>query len=72
MITVEGAQMTLYVTLAGGWTPSWKVPMAAVTVVLSTLISTMLFLVLVNRRQHMRLLHAMIPKKVGGVWEGGW
>ncbi|GIL53305.1 hypothetical protein Vafri_8934 [Volvox africanus] len=63
-IIVEGAQLALYVSLTGGWTPSWKRPMVAVTVVLSLLLSLLLFLVLVNRRQHMRLLHAMIPKKV--------
>ncbi|GLC33633.1 hypothetical protein PLESTB_000098000 [Pleodorina starrii] len=64
VVEVEGAQLTLFVSLAGGWTPGWKRPMVAVTVVLSVLISIMLFLVLANRRQHMRLLHAMIPKKV--------
>ncbi|GLI59716.1 hypothetical protein VaNZ11_001574 [Volvox africanus] len=64
VIVVEGAQLELYVSLTGGWTPNWKKPMVAVTVVLSLLLSVLLFLVLVNRRQHMRLLHAMIPKKV--------
>ncbi|GIM13036.1 hypothetical protein Vretimale_16237 [Volvox reticuliferus] len=64
VIIVEGAQLELYASLASGWTPNWKKPMVAVTVVLSLLLSLLLFLVLVNRRQHMRLLHAMIPKKV--------
>ncbi|GFR44461.1 hypothetical protein Agub_g5722 [Astrephomene gubernaculifera] len=64
LIRVEGAQLTLYAHLAAGWCPAWRSPMAAVTVVLAVLLSLLLFLVLVNRRQHMRLLHAMIPKKV--------
>ncbi|EFJ51557.1 guanylyl and adenylyl cyclase family member [Volvox carteri f. nagariensis] len=64
VILVEGAQMTLYVAPQAGWTPAWKQPMVAVTCVLSVLVAVLLFLVLVNRRQHMRLLHAMIPKKV--------
>eukprot|EP00198_Chlamydomonas_reinhardtii_P012585 XP_001701922.1 predicted protein [Chlamydomonas reinhardtii] len=63
-VLVEGAQLDLYLSLDDGWTPRWKQPMVAVTCVLSFLFSLMLFLVLVNRRQHMRLLHAMIPKKV--------
>ncbi|KAG2435248.1 hypothetical protein HXX76_007326 [Chlamydomonas incerta] len=63
-VLVEGAQLDLYLSLDAGWTPSWKQPMIAVTCVLAFLFSLMLFLVLVNRRQHMRLLHAMIPKKV--------
>ena len=63
---MEGAQLDLYLSLDDGWTPRWKQPMVAVTCVLSFLFSLMLFLVLVNRRQHMRLLHAMIPKKVRG------
>ncbi|KAG2446709.1 hypothetical protein HYH02_008274 [Chlamydomonas schloesseri] len=63
-VLVEGAQLDLYLSLDEGWTPSWKHAMISVTCVLSFVFSLMLFLVLVNRRQHMRLLHAMIPKKV--------
>ncbi|EFJ49728.1 guanylyl and adenylyl cyclase family member [Volvox carteri f. nagariensis] len=63
-ISVEGAEMTLFLEPAAGWAPEWRNPLLAVVAVGSLLVAAMLFTILVNRRQHLGLLHAMIPKKV--------
>ncbi|KAG2423907.1 hypothetical protein HXX76_014960 [Chlamydomonas incerta] len=47
-----------------GWTPDWLPLVIAVVVLASLWISITLAIILINRREHMWLLQAMLPKKV--------
>ncbi|KAG2424441.1 hypothetical protein HXX76_014494 [Chlamydomonas incerta] len=64
-LAVEGAVMDLYIEpAAGGWVPDWRDPLFAVVTVVSLFVALLLFVILISRRFHLRLLHAMLPKKV--------
>lgn len=63
-VVVEGTHMSLYVEPIGGWVPAWQNPLLAVVAVGSLLVAALVFFTLASRRQHLALLHAMIPKKV--------
>ena len=42
----------------------WRNPLFAAVTVVSLLVALLLFVIMVGRRFHLRLLHAMLPKKV--------
>ncbi|GFR45757.1 hypothetical protein Agub_g7172 [Astrephomene gubernaculifera] len=49
---------------ARGWTPNWLPWVLAVVVVMSVWLAAAMAVILINRREHMWLLQAMLPKKV--------
>ncbi len=54
----------LAVTDRRGWTPEWLPVVVAVVVVVSLWVSIAMAVIMINRREHMWLLQAMLPKKV--------
>ncbi|KAG2492733.1 hypothetical protein HYH03_008899 [Edaphochlamys debaryana] len=63
-ILVMNNRWVLSVTDSRGWTPNW-LPLVVTVVVLASLwIALTLAIILINRREHMWLLQAMLPDKV--------
>ncbi len=54
----------LAVTDRRGWMPDWLPLVVAVVVVVSLWVSIAMAVIMINRREHMWLLQAMLPKKV--------
>ncbi|KAG2441292.1 hypothetical protein HYH02_009885 [Chlamydomonas schloesseri] len=62
VVELPGMQWYLRVAPAEGWTPGWFAPVLAVVVVVDVAFAVMTFAVLVSRRQHQRLLEALLPR----------
>ncbi|GLC69909.1 hypothetical protein PLESTF_000894800 [Pleodorina starrii] len=63
-ITTMQNSWVLAVTDARGWTPDWLPLVVAAVVVVSLWVAVAMAIILINRREHMWLLQAMLPKKV--------
>ncbi|KAG2437153.1 hypothetical protein HXX76_005820 [Chlamydomonas incerta] len=61
-VQLPGMEWYLRVAPAEGWRPSWYVPVLAVVVVVDVAFAVLTFAVLVSRRQHQRLLEALLPR----------
>jgi hypothetical protein len=55
---------TLEISRQDGWDPSWTWPLVAAVVIVSFILSFLLFLLIVKQRQHTNLLTAIVPKQV--------
>ncbi|GAX83011.1 hypothetical protein CEUSTIGMA_g10438.t1 [Chlamydomonas eustigma] len=63
LTTATGFQpLTLLITNASGWNPSWTAGVLAAVVILAVIISVLAFALLLYMRQHQRLLHALLPR----------
>ncbi|EFJ42183.1 hypothetical protein VOLCADRAFT_107375 [Volvox carteri f. nagariensis] len=59
-VPLPNVEWTLYVSRTGGWVPSWKAPLIAMVVILSFVLSLLVFAVLVSRVQQRRLLRDVV------------
>eukprot|EP00198_Chlamydomonas_reinhardtii_P005522 XP_001694858.1 predicted protein [Chlamydomonas reinhardtii] len=64
VVDLPGMQWYLRVAPAEGWRPGWYVPVLVVVVVVDVAFAVMTFAVLVSRRQHQRLLEALLPREM--------
>ncbi|GLC58980.1 hypothetical protein PLESTB_001429200 [Pleodorina starrii] len=59
-VPLPNVEWTLYVCRTGGWVPSWRAPLIAMVVVLSLVLSLLVFAVLVSRVQQRMLLRDVV------------
>ncbi|GLI63679.1 hypothetical protein VaNZ11_006717 [Volvox africanus] len=59
-VPLPNVEWTLYVSRTGGWVPSWKAPLIAMVVIISLILSLLVFVVLVSRVQQRRLLRDVV------------
>ncbi|KXZ50319.1 hypothetical protein GPECTOR_17g958 [Gonium pectorale] len=58
------SEWLLYICPREGWVPQWYAPLLSVTVVLAVAVSVLIFAVLLSRRQHQKLLEALLPREM--------
>ncbi|KAG2431465.1 hypothetical protein HXX76_009480 [Chlamydomonas incerta] len=60
LVALPNVEWTLYVTRTDGWVPSWRAPLIAMVVIVSVVLSALVFVVVVSRVQQRRLLREVV------------